>query len=89
MMPVVKDSLSMSSTYLRVYRGPDGQISKEELPAEVDQVTLPASEIIPLLADAYASRRTWLRDFSDEPITLSADLYEVLVAYQFFRRPSA
>lgn len=79
----------MSSTYLRVYRGPDGQISQEEVPAEVDQVTLPASEIIPLLADAYASRRTWLRDFADDQITVSTDLYEVLVAYQFFRRPSA
>ena len=79
----------MSSTYLRVYRGPDGQISREEVPAEVDQVTLPASEIIPLLADAYASRRTWLRDFADHQITVSTDLYEVLVAYQFFRRPSA
>ncbi len=79
----------MPSAYLRVYRGPE-RLPQERTPAgTVEQITLPASEILPLLADAYASRRTWLRDFADDEITLSSDLYEVLVAYQFFRRPSA
>lgn len=79
----------MPSAYLRVYRGPE-RVTQEETPAgTVEQITLPASEIIPLLAEAYASRRTWLRDFADDEITVSSDLYEVLVAYQFFRRPSA
>lgn len=54
-----------------------------------DAVTLPLGEILPLLADAYHSRRTWLRDFDDEAVTISADLYEVALAYQHLRRPSA
>jgi hypothetical protein len=45
--------------------------------------------VLPLLADALASRRTWLRDFEEDEITISSDLYEVLLAYRHFRRPSA
>jgi hypothetical protein len=46
-------------------------------------------EVLPLLADAVASRRTWLSDFEDDKITISADLYEVLLAYQYYRHPAA
>jgi hypothetical protein len=45
--------------------------------------------VLPLLADAMASQRTWLQDFENDDITISADLFEVLMAYQYFRRPSA
>jgi hypothetical protein len=30
-----------------------------------------------------------LTDFTDDAITISADLYEVLLAYQYFRSPAA
>jgi hypothetical protein len=46
-------------------------------------------DVLPLLAEAHASRRTWLSDFADDPITISADLYEVLLAYQYYRNPAA
>ncbi|NLY99607.1 MAG: hypothetical protein GXY25_03640 [Pirellulaceae bacterium] len=52
-------------------------------------VTVPLGEILPLLADAVQSQRTWLRDFENDPMTISMDLYEVILAYQFYRRPSA
>jgi hypothetical protein len=52
-------------------------------------VTVALSEVLPLLADAVNSHRTWLSDFDDDEITVSADLYEVLLAYQYYRRPSA
>jgi hypothetical protein len=39
--------------------------------------------------DAVHSGRTWLSDFEDDEVTLSTDLYEVILAYQHFRRPSA
>ena len=52
-------------------------------------MTVPLSEALPLLADAFNAQRTWLGDFEDDEITVSADLYEVLLAYQFYRRPSA
>ncbi|MCE9548729.1 MAG: hypothetical protein K8T25_24895 [Planctomycetia bacterium] len=58
----------------------------------VDQtrnVTVPLAEIFPLLADAVRSGRTWVRDFEDDDITISTDLYEVLLAYHHYRRPSA
>ncbi|WP_425396505.1 hypothetical protein [Aeoliella sp.] len=81
----------MNATRLRVYHGPDTANtpeSDENRLCEQDTVTVKAEEIIPLLADAYASRRTWLADFADDEVTVSADLYEVLVAYRFFNRPA-
>jgi hypothetical protein len=45
--------------------------------------------VLPLLADAVNSRRTWLMDFSNDEITISADLYEVILAYQHHLRPGA
>jgi hypothetical protein len=45
--------------------------------------------VLPLLADAVASDRTWLKDFADEEIAVSPDLYDVLQAYRHFRRPGA
>jgi len=39
-----------------------------------------------LLADAVQTRRLWVQDFADEPVTLSPDLYEVLMAYQELRQ---
>ena len=76
---------------LRIYRGPTDE-SVVEAPAKKNdphQITVSVGEVLPLLADAVASRRTWLRDFENDEMTISADLYEVLLAYQYFRRPSA
>ena len=50
---------------------------------------VPLGEILPLLADAVRNERTWLRDFEDDQVTISTDLYEVILAYQHYRRPSA
>ncbi|MCY2991575.1 MAG: hypothetical protein NTY19_27435 [Planctomycetota bacterium] len=54
-----------------------------------NMVTVPLGEVLPLLADAVQSRRTWLRDFADDGLTISNDLYEVLLAYRQLRRPAA
>ncbi len=75
---------------LRIYRGP-GEATAP-LPTACTsgpQVTVSVGEVLPLLAHAVASQRTWLNDFTDDEITVSADLYEVLLAYQYYRRPSA
>lgn len=76
---------------LRIYHGPQQESST---PAAVltetkPTVTVPLGEILPLLADAVQSDRTWLRDFADDEVTISTDLYEVLLAYQYYRRPVA
>ena len=56
---------------------------------DVEGVRVTLGEILPLLADAVASNRTWLSDFADDEITISSDLHDVLQAYRHFRRPGA
>jgi hypothetical protein len=80
----------MQRSRLRVYYGPDSACATAPQPKKNNQtVQVPLSEVFGLLADAVRSERTWLRDFENDEITISADLYEVLLAYQFCRRPSA
>ena len=76
----------MARSQLRVYTGPQTEVSAA---GQVDTVSVPLIEILPLLADAVRSERTWLRDFANDEVTISTDLYEVILAYQHFRRPSA
>ncbi len=81
----------MMPNRLRVYYGPEGH--KMAATADEDysqqQVTVPLGEVFPLLAEAVASERTWLADFEDDEITISTDLYELILAYQHYQRPSA
>lgn len=79
----------MARCQLRVYYGPQDANSGVESQSVGDTVTVPLGEILPLLAEAVRSERTWLRDFADDDVTISTDLYEVILAYQHFRRPSA
>jgi hypothetical protein len=82
----------MNAHHLRVYYGPQEDSPKSsaaQLQVRGETVTVPLMEVLPLLADAVQSERTWLRDFSDDEVTISMDLYEVLLAYQHYRRPSA
>jgi hypothetical protein len=80
----------MARSQLRVYYGPESTSAKVTKAQEAENtVKLPLGEIFPLLADAVQSQRTWLRDFKDDEITISTDLYEVILAYQHCRRPSA
>ncbi len=77
---------------LRVYTGPEPESAGLSLLGETEnhgrvQVTL--GEILPTLADAVASNRTWLTDFEDDEVTISSDLHDVLQAYRHFRRPGA
>lgn len=77
----------MSRVPLKIYRGPD--LGAANTLPKPEMVTVSAAEIVPLLAEAHASRRTWLNDFADDPIEITADLYEVLMAYRHFRRKAA
>jgi hypothetical protein len=81
----------MARNQLRVYYGPqsDACATIDQLKQARDEVSVPLGEILPLLADAVRNDRTWLRDFEDDPVTISTDLYEVILAYQHYRRPSA
>ena len=81
----------MARSQLRVYYGPQTDVcaAVTETKQAEDTVSIPLGETFPLLADAVRSERTWLKDFEDDQITISTDLYEVILAYQHFRRPSA
>lgn len=84
----------MHAPHLRVYYGPQedpaGAVGEErETNRHRHSVTVPLAEVLPLLADAVQSQRSWLHDFENDEITISMDLYEVILAYQHYRRPSA
>jgi hypothetical protein len=79
----------MARCQLRVYHGPETSNPTSAASTHQNTVQLRLSEILPLLADAVRSERTWLRDFEDDEISISMDLYEVILAYQHCRRPSA
>ena len=48
--------------------------------------TIRLEQIFPLLLDAVANDSAWLADFSEEPVTISDDLYDVILAYRHFRK---
>ena len=77
----------MRTSRLSVYYGPEEETTN--VTSNEKQVTLTVDEVPPLLADAIESDRTWLRDFAADQLTISTDLYEVLLAYQHYRRPTA
>ena len=79
----------MARNRLRVYYGPEQVLTAAEGTSARQMVTVPVSEVLPLLLEAARTRRAWLEDFSEDEMTISSDLYEVLLAYQHFRRPSA
>jgi len=82
----------MHPNHLRIYHGPQEDkttIRLNEPRPHRKAVTVSLREVLPLLTDAVRSERTWLRDFTDDEVTISMDLYEVLLAYQHYRRPSA
>ena len=80
----------MARCQLHVYYGPESSTAtKSRKDAEEKTVQVRLGEVLPLLADAVRSQRTWLSDFEDDEITITSDLYEVILAYQHCRRPSA
>ncbi len=82
---------SMAQPRLRIYFGPDDESSAAVTTeaAAPDRVTIPLGEVFTWLTDAVRNGSTWLRDFDDDDVTISSDLYEVILAYQHYRRPSA
>jgi hypothetical protein len=82
----------MALRKLRVYTGPDAEAVGSPFVQDAHQpntVRTTLGDILPLLADAVSSNRTWLTDFEADEITISSDLHDVLQAYRHFRRPVA
>ena len=82
----------MSRPQLSLYTGPaddSSTIAVDECKENPETISVSLADVLPLLVDAVQSNRTWLRDFANDEITISTDLYEVILAYQHYRRPSA
>ena len=81
----------MAIRKLRVYHGPEVDHSSVAVMPRSSAATVRVTlgEILPVLADAVASNRTWVGDFAADEIEISSDLNDVLQAYRHFRRPSA
>ncbi|HEX4132902.1 MAG TPA: hypothetical protein VHZ24_22910 [Pirellulales bacterium] len=78
----------MARNRLRIYHGPE-KLAAPAHEAAPRTISVRLGEVLPLLADAVNSNRTWLRDFKNDEVTISTDLYEVILAYQHCRRPVA
>ncbi|MBB77039.1 MAG: hypothetical protein CMJ75_21235 [Planctomycetaceae bacterium] len=78
----------MVKPHLRLHSGRSSPPEAAES-AVRNPVTVPLGLVFPILAECLEADRTWLRDFEDESVTISADLYDIILAHQHFHRPSA
>lgn len=53
------------------------------------RVAVSVSDLLPVLAEAWESKRAWLHDFSNDRVIVSQDLYEVLLAYKRYKHADA
>lgn len=81
----------MNRSRLRVYYGPEETQTTvvAETPDTVHRVTVPVGEVFAALGDAIQNNRIWLKDFAEDEITIPTELYEVILAYEHYHRPSA
>ncbi len=79
----MKDSKQHPSTDILPFPGgfpADGRFVSDER----NSVKVTAGETLALMMHAARTNRAWLKDFADETIEISEDLYEVLLAYKRF-----
>ena len=76
----------MATARLRVFPHPedDSRGAADHTPS----VPIRLSDLYPLLAQAYRDNYVWLRDFEDDELLVSSDLFEVIRAFSNCR-PSA
>ena len=66
------------AAHLRVY-----PVTREAPQAEQEpSVRVSLGELLPLVALAHRKNYVWLRDFLDDEVSITADLYEVLRAFR-------
>jgi len=73
------------AAHLRVYAEPDDE-SFGDSPEPAQRMRL--GDLLPLVALAHRNQYLWLRDFLDDEVQITPDLYEVLQAFRCYR-PSA
>ena len=73
------------ATRLKLYHPPE---EEQQLAAELD-VRVRLGDLLPLVAMAQRMNFIWLKDFLDDEVAISNDLYEVLQAFRSNRPTSA
>jgi hypothetical protein len=76
----------MASARLRVFPPPPEDEARETAAAPAVPIRL--VDLYPLLAQAYRDNYVWLRDFEEDELLVSSDLFEVVRAFSDCR-PSA
>ena len=91
----------MDHSHLRLFNpGDSEQTQPQAKPAERSAVTysrvvgearvaVSVGDLMPILAEAWESRRAWLGDFSHDRIIVSQDLYEIMLAYKRLNKAAA
>jgi hypothetical protein len=74
----------MATARLRLFPHPE----EEQEDASTPSIPIRLCDLYPLLAQAYRDNYVWLRDFEDDRLMVSNDLYEVIRAFSNCR-PSA
>ena len=75
----------MATARLRVFPPPEGEV-RDDPPGPAVSIRL--VDLYPLLAQAYRDNYVWLRDFEEDQLLVSSDLFEVVRAFADCR-PSA
>ncbi|MFO0865222.1 MAG: hypothetical protein U0744_11345 [Gemmataceae bacterium] len=73
------------AAHLRVF--PESMEAESFAPQSLS-VRVRLGDLLPLIASAQRRNALWLRDFLDDEVSVTSDLYEVLRAFAYYR-PSA
>ncbi|MBX7103517.1 MAG: hypothetical protein K1X57_05525 [Gemmataceae bacterium] len=69
----------MARRHLRLYTTSDATAGPASPPATT---RIALRDLLPIVAAAQRSNSTWLRDFLDDEVIVTSDLYEVLEAFR-------
>lgn len=76
----------MPTARLKLFPRPEPEAERDD--ALAPNVPIRLVDLYPLLAQAYRDNYVWLRDFEDDEVLVSGDLFEVVRSFADFR-PSA
>jgi hypothetical protein len=80
----MEEETSMATARLRVFPHPDEDYTETNSPS----IPVRLCDLYPLLAQAYRDNYVWLKDFEQDQLMVSNDLFEVIRAFSSCR-PSA